>query len=100
MSEKRIQVKPRYPGPPKRNFGKEIDEVKKLVKNVKQQIWQLTEHEKSIENMINKEITLELINGSERKGILKYYGKYNIEILEDNRTRIYMKHAVLSYKLK
>ena len=108
MENNKIHIKPKSqqrpnqynkPYQPKRNFAQEIDELKKMVKNAKQQVRQLDEQEKNVEEMIDKEITLELINGSERKGVLKYYGKYNIEIKVDDTIITYMKHAILGYRL-
>ncbi len=101
MSEKKIHIKPKsQQGNPqqfRRNFGQEIDDLKKMVKNIKQQIKQLGEHEKDVEHMINKEITLEFLSGAERKGVLKHYGKYTIDIQDGDTVKTYMKHAILGY---
>ncbi len=98
MEDKKIQVKPRYPSQPKRNFAQEIDDLKKMVKNVKQQIRQLGKNEKLVDNMIDKDISNELINGTERKGILKNYAKFTMDIQEDDIVKTYMKHAILGYR--
>ncbi len=61
MEDKKTQQRPNQhnkPYQPRRNFGQEIDEFKKMVKNVKQQVRQLDEHEKTVDDMIGKKLLL------------------------------------------
>ncbi len=107
MPDKKIHIKPKSqgqatykdkPDQSKRNLAKEFDELKKMIKNLKQQIQQMEAKEKFVDGMIDKEITIELMNGTQRKGILKQYAKFTIDIQEGESTVTYMKHGILNYR--
>ncbi len=80
---------------------KELEEIKREIKNIKKQlgrILNIAEHEESIlEKYKDKIMTLKLVDGSEEKGNLKEITKFQI-VLSQNKTEVHIyKSSVLKY---
>ncbi len=87
----------RPPQRPRRNFNHELDDLARDLKSLDIELEHLEKEKQTVDKLINHKIILELINGQERKGVLKEIDKFTIDLQEGDVTKTYMKHAILGY---